>query len=206
MLRLTWYRFRATFGRRWGGFLGIVLLVGLVGGLAMGSIAAARRTQSAFPSYLASTHPSDLTLPTAGWQPGSPENAGADLSIARALARLPHVKRVENEFTINAQPLGSNGLPLAAPPAADAVGISVLNNDGSVDGELSDQDRLTALDGRLADPARPDEIVVSALIAQVLRLHVGEVMPIGFYTNAQTNLPGYGAGGGFKHKAHLRWT
>jgi hypothetical protein len=113
------------------------------------------------------------------------------------------VTRVENEYNINAQPLGRNGLPLPAPPGAEASGVSVLSNDGSVDGEPSDQDRLTALDGRLADPARPDEIVVSALVARVLRLHVGEVMPVGFYTNAQTTLPGYGAGGGFKHKAHV---
>src|ERR1700688_4620317 len=132
MLRVTWYRFRATFGRRWGGYLGIVLLIGLVGGLAMGSIAAARRTQSAFPIYLASTHPADLTLPTAGWQPGSPNSAGADLSIARGLGRLPHVKRVEDEYNINAQPLGRNGLPLPAPPAAADLGVSVLSNEGSV--------------------------------------------------------------------------
>jgi hypothetical protein len=36
-LNVAWYRFRSTFGQRWGGYLTIVLLVGLVGGLALGA-------------------------------------------------------------------------------------------------------------------------------------------------------------------------
>jgi hypothetical protein len=47
LLRVASYRFRATFGRCWLGNATIILLIGLVGGLAMGSIAGARRTQSA---------------------------------------------------------------------------------------------------------------------------------------------------------------
>jgi hypothetical protein len=43
-LRVAPYRFRATFGRRWGGYLALVVLIGLVGGLAMGSVAGAQRT------------------------------------------------------------------------------------------------------------------------------------------------------------------
>jgi hypothetical protein len=62
VLRLAWYRFRATFGRRWSGYLSLVLLVGLVGGVALASAAAARRTESSFPVFLASTDPSDLTV------------------------------------------------------------------------------------------------------------------------------------------------
>ena len=92
------------------------------------------------------------------------------------------------------------------PPAkADSLGISILNNDGSIDGEFSDQDRLTAIAGRLANPKRANEIMVSSIVAEALSLHVGQVVPIGFYTNAQTTLPGYGTGGTatFKAKAHL---
>lgn len=39
-----------------------MLLIGLTGGVAMGSVAAARRTQASFATFLASTHPSDLSL------------------------------------------------------------------------------------------------------------------------------------------------
>jgi hypothetical protein len=203
--RVTRYRFRATFRRRWSGYLAVVLLIGLVGGLAMASIAGARRTQSSYPVYLAGTNPSDLYLPTASWETGSPNSAGTDLSHARLIARLPDVRRVENEYNLNAQPLGANGFPGHPPAKAVAIGVSILNNDGSIDGELSDQDRLTALEGRLANPQRDDEIVVSPIVAQALSLHVGEMVPIGFYTNAQTTLAGYGTGAAtFKTKPHLR--
>lgn len=62
VLRVASYRFRATFEHRRGGYLTLVLLVGLVGGLAMGALSAARRTQSSFSTYLASTNPSDLSV------------------------------------------------------------------------------------------------------------------------------------------------
>jgi hypothetical protein len=59
-LRVARYRFRPTFRRQWAGLLSLALLIGLVGGLALGALAGARRTQSSFPAYLASTNPSDL--------------------------------------------------------------------------------------------------------------------------------------------------
>lgn len=52
-----WYRFRGTFGRRWGGYLSVVVLIGLTGGVAMASIAAGRRTQLSYPTFLSSTTP-----------------------------------------------------------------------------------------------------------------------------------------------------
>lgn len=62
VLRVAWYRFSRTLSARWFGYLSIVLLVGLLGGLAMGAIAGARRTQAAYPTYLASSHASDLDV------------------------------------------------------------------------------------------------------------------------------------------------
>ena len=59
-LRLVSYRFRTTWRQRLGGLITLFLLVGLVGGLAMASVAAARRTASSFSTYWASTNPSDL--------------------------------------------------------------------------------------------------------------------------------------------------
>ena len=51
----AWYRFRATFGHRWGGLLAVVLLTGLLGGLSMGAIEAARTTESS-PARLRRQH------------------------------------------------------------------------------------------------------------------------------------------------------
>jgi hypothetical protein len=58
--RLGWYRWRCTLRSRWGSYLVIVLLLGLIGGLAMGAMVAARRTQSAYPTFLSSSNAPDL--------------------------------------------------------------------------------------------------------------------------------------------------
>jgi hypothetical protein len=66
VLTVSWYRFRATWHRQWAGYLTIVLLIGLLGGLAMGAIAGARRTESSYPTFLSGTDPSDLLVQPTG--------------------------------------------------------------------------------------------------------------------------------------------
>jgi hypothetical protein len=46
--------------------------------------------------------------------------------------------------------------------------------------------------GRRASPSRADEIVVAPVVAKLLGWHVGQVIPYGFYSNAQQALPGFG--------------
>ena len=84
VVRVAWYRFRASFARKWGGYLSIVLLIGLAGGTGLGSIAAARRTQASFSVFLQSSNPSDLGV-TGLYGP----------SITEDLAKLPGVERIE---------------------------------------------------------------------------------------------------------------
>ena len=85
-VRVAWYRFRATFRRRWSGYLALAVLIGLVGGVAMGSVIAARRTDSSYPNFLASTNPSDLIVVSRhDERPTRP-------IFVRQLARLPHVR------------------------------------------------------------------------------------------------------------------
>ena len=60
MLSVAWYRFRATFHRHRPGLLAIVLLLGLVGGLAMAFCN--------FPSFLADP-PAPSTRLAAEWKP-----------------------------------------------------------------------------------------------------------------------------------------
>src|ERR1700722_5200139 len=51
-LTVAWYRFRATFRRRWGGYLSIVLLIGLLCRRVRGATAAGRQTQVPDPVFL----------------------------------------------------------------------------------------------------------------------------------------------------------
>ncbi|MGB9112443.1 MAG: FtsX-like permease family protein [Acidimicrobiales bacterium] len=171
------YRFRSTFERRWGGYLSIVILIGLLGGVAMGAVAAGRRTQSSFPTYLASTNPSDMSLGTALYNPALGQKRGYNASLNHRIAELPGVNRLESFIELYAVPLGHSGQPIN-------TNVSV-NMFGSVNGQYFDQDRVTVTQGRMADPRRADEFVMTAGAARAFGWRVGEVRPLGIYSLAQ---------------------
>ena len=79
-----------------------------------------------------------------------------------------------------------------------------MNNFSSLDGEYVDVDRATAVQGHLPDPDQPDEIALAPVVAQLLHVHLGDIIPIGFYTNTQTALPGYGTSSTFKVKPYVK--
>jgi hypothetical protein len=114
MLRVARYRLGPTFRRRPGGYLALVVLIALVGGVAMASIAGARRTQSSFPTFLASTNPSDLSLGTALSNPGLGYATGYDGPIIQRIAALPGVTRAASYSGEYGNPLTRNGQPTAA--------------------------------------------------------------------------------------------
>ena len=173
--RVAWYRFRCTLRARWSGYLALTLLLGLIGGLAIGSVAAARRSQDAYPAYLAATNPSDITVLTAVSR--RPQETGYDPAVIAKIAALPGVRHVASYANLNVAVLGMGGAPVAAPQVAGPL-------PGSVDGEYFTTDRVTVVQGRLPDPSRPDEIAIDAK-GTPAQVHVGTVAELGFYTNAQ---------------------
>jgi hypothetical protein len=179
-----WYRFRTTFRAFWPTYLSLVLLIGLLGGLSMGSLAAARRTDSSFPVYFARTNPSQLSGVTAVLNPLLfHSDVGYDPKIIQAIAHLPHVTGVGSELTMNVAALQPNGAPVNAEVGAIT---------GSLGGEFFSQDKVTVTEGKMANPDLAGEFMVTAAVAAALHLRVGEVLPVGVYTNAQTLLPDFG--------------
>ncbi|MGO8724140.1 MAG: FtsX-like permease family protein [Acidimicrobiales bacterium] len=187
VVRVGWYRFRATFGRKWGGYVSLLLLVGLAGGIAMGSLAAARRTQASFSVFLRSTNPSDMSLTGLNGP-----------NITEDLARLPGVARVgASSASLVGFGLARSGAPIIRPASYAGTVVPL----GSINGEYFDQDRVTVTRGHMADPRRVDECVATAQALSMLGWHVGEVVPMGFYTIAQSDLPDFGTA---KVKPRLR--
>ena len=181
VLQVAWYRCRATLRRRWGGYLGLVLLIGLMGGVALGSAAAARRTESSFSVFLASTNPSDLSVQYASnYYAGLPP-------FARTAATCPRSAGCGRRGAYR-RPLGPGRCANGGEPR--------LWPRGSYRWQRQrpdfNQDRVTVIRGRMTDPRRPDQVVMNAQAARELGLHVGAVVPLGFYTNAQASSPGYG--------------
>ena len=176
-LRVSWYRLRTTLHKRWSGYLTVVLLVGLVGGIGMAAMAGARRTQSAFPAYLAATDASDLRVQT--YDISVLDGIGGG-SLTERLAHLPLVTRVASAPNLLIVPIGTNGRPLAS--AANNDDVTAV---GSVGGEYFIQDRVTVSQGRMADPRSPNEMVATAEAAMMSGWHIGETVPFGAFTVTQ---------------------
>ena len=176
-IHVSWYHFRAAFHRRWGGYLTVILLIGLVGGVAMGAVAAARRTQSAFPAYLAASHASDLQF-----QSYSPQSFASLEYLTNELEHLPQVTRVAIAPTLFVIPLGANGKAL--PNSLNSDEITTI---GSVGGEYFTQDRVAVAAGRMANPKSTHEMVATAEMAKLAGWHLGETVTMGDFTVAQIN-------------------
>ena len=190
-MRIAWYRFRAALGRSWGGYLSLVLLIGSVGGLAMGSVAGARRTQSSYPAYLASTNPSDLDV---GFVSQSTASSGVG-GLKNQLAHLPYVKHVASYFELLVSPVRSNGTI----DSSNAFVTGSTQAIGSANGLFFKQDRVTVVEGRMANPARDNEFVTDSETARLAGWHLNETIPFGAFTLAQA------ATGDSTIKAHLRF-
>jgi hypothetical protein len=183
LLRESAYRFRATVGRRWTGYLALLILIGLVGGVSMAAIAGARRTQSSFPVYEASTNPSELQafdefLPAT--------DTGFSQHLNDEVAHLPYVARVTPVVGFDGtlqyvDPPRLHAIPGEAPPALE----------GSTSGEYLTSDRVTVLQGRLLDPSRLDEFMLSAGAATADGLHLGSTIRLAFFNDALANSPSF---------------
>ena len=167
------YRFLCLFRRQWPGYLALILLITLVGGVSLGSLAAARRTASSYSTFLASTNPSDLDIEPVAGEAG--QNPGYSERLTEAIRGLPHVRHVESYVNIDGSLLGWDGKPTRS--LTNGVLMA-----GSVDGLLFNQDRFRVISGRMANPKRSNEVMVTETAAEALDIHLDQVLRVVFTT------------------------
>ena len=155
----VWCAFRAEGRRRWGSWLAIAALIAIVGGTVLTGASAARRTDAAFPDYLArygydaELYSSASTLPS-------------------AILHLPNVRYVR---PARFYPTGNVSVAGQLVPGND---LTVLALPGDATSNL---DKLVS--GRL--PVRADEADVGYAMQQQYHLHLGAVIPVPLYALSQ---------------------
>lgn len=178
------YRLRSIVRQRWPDYVLLALLIGLVGGVAMGSTVAGRRTQSAYASFLSHDDASTLTMSTYGVFGGVSANNFSP-RLEQRIRRLPQVAQVQAWIATYVVPIAPDGAPIPA-------GLSGVVVSGPVDGVFFQEDRVTVLKGRMADPADPHEFMASVDSARLLGIHLGQTVEMGAFDPASQAAPGFG--------------
>jgi ABC-type lipoprotein release transport system permease subunit len=155
---------RLELRRRWRGAVVLTLLVGVVGGVVLATLAGARRTDSSLRRFSDSSRAADVTLlPQFGYAPTALQMA--------ALRRVLNVAAVGElrSFAI---------LPTNAPATLTIAAA----RDGAI-GSVVDRDRLVK--GRRPRPDSTDEVAISESLAQKTHLGVGGHLDAVSFTPAQ---------------------
>jgi hypothetical protein len=154
---LPWYVARATWRRSWRMTVLVALIGGFLGAVALGALAGARRTDSAYGRYLRSVNASDVSV----------DIPGPLLFAVKDVEHLPGTLSSVAWIGLNGQPVIDGKVD----PAFQTDAIA-----GSLDGEFYRQDKLTVLAGKLPPESSTGAIIITQNMATAFRLTVGDHM------------------------------
>lgn len=174
-MKVSAYRFRATFRDRWTNYAALALFIAILGGVAMATVAGAQRTATSFTTLLNNHDTSQLYGAIEFYNPQAGYTTGYSASAIEKVRQLPHVTQVNAMVGLNAFPLGPNGQTVS--------GDNGFSPDGSVDGLGLQQDRLIVTRGRLPNPHRSNEFVADSGTLHQFGWHIGETVTFAYYTN-----------------------
>ena len=161
---VTWFRIDVR--SRVRSLLVLALLVAFATGTVMTAVAGARRGASAVDRLEARTLPTTIVV--------LPNQPGFDWE---AIRRLPEVagltEFVVGDYSVDEIPPGNRDNALGFPPADDEVMRTI--------------ERPIILQGRVADPDRADEVVVSANFEDTYGRGVGDTVTLRLFTPAEVD-------------------
>lgn len=146
-------------------FLGVVVLLGLLGAVSLFALAGARRTQSSYPRFLRASNASTMAVDYGQYDP----------EIDAAIAARPEVVASATYVAFNTGPF-VDGRP------DFEQDFETL---GTFDGRFFTMDRFAPTRGRLPDVDRNDEIAVNETAAELYGYQVGQQLELGTYSNEQ---------------------
>lgn len=158
----VWLRLRAELRTRWRSWLGVAVLAGVFGGAVVAAAAGAVRTDSVVDRNLAVTRQPDIYL--------VPEFTVPAEHNPELFAKLTNLE-----------------LLTALPSVADGIHFRLLGNEEEIEVAATDDPRVgrilsrpVILEGRIPDPARPDEAEINFLAAERLGLKPGDTYTFHF--------------------------
>ena len=157
--------FATTFRARARSYIGVAVLLALLGGLTLTSFAAARRTASAYPRFREAGNALDVHF----FHVQDPDH----------VLEVPGVKSAATYFAFVAGAVDAEGRP--DPYFAD-VGAETV---GSLDGLYFTRDRFAVTKGRMPDPSREDEVAVNGHFARAVAAGLGDRYRIGVFDPAR---------------------
>lgn len=165
-MKAVWLRLRVDARAHWRSWLGVALLVGVVGGATIAAFAGARRTETAYDRFLRGTRAFDMLVPN-GTTPES-INRQFDFDEIRRLPQVADATQLAYYFA----------------RGTTAAGRSISESDvsllASLDGRFGTAfNRARVLHGRL--PTRDNEIAVSLLAADRLGLRAGQSVQLSIF-------------------------
>ena len=160
-ITLTWLRLDSR--RRWRSLLVLALLVALATATVLAAAAGARRGQSAFGRLWARTLPATVTV--------LPNQPGFDWAKVRALPEVSALTMfpVTCGFAVEGAPGASAGIP-----PADSEFTRTI-------------ERPVVLEGRLFDPGRADEVLVTPKFVASYGKSVGDMLTLHLASPKQVN-------------------
>lgn len=152
-------RLRANGG--WGSWLGLAVVVGLLGGSIIAMFAGARRTETAYARFIDETRAFDVVV-TNGTHPGN-YNRQFDFDEIAALPQVRDAARVQYYF------------PSGAADSGEPITPSVIAPFASRDGEFGTSlNEMRIIDGRF--PVGEREVAITPIVADLLDVRVGSTM------------------------------
>jgi len=152
---------RAEFRHRWRSWATIAVLISVVGGLVLAALAAGRRTENAFPRFVAA-HGFDAAVYAAQPVP--------------KLAELPEVTSVTTLAG-----------PYSGQPTCDCTHPISPNNFSVLVTPSKGRSPFVLVSGRLPNPSHPDEVLASFNLQRDEGVQLGSVIRVPFYTRAQAS-------------------
>ena len=156
----VWMRARAELRARWLAWVAMGLLLGLASAAAIAAAAGARRTESAYPRFLEAQRAMDVLVDVR-----REDGSTVPPAEVRALPGVEVAAPVVGMFGLRLESEGSKEL-LTFPEV-----YPIATPDGSFGTIVS---RPKVLRGRLADPAKVDEITIGFSVAERRGIDVGD--------------------------------